>query len=232
MKGLTTSLLVLLINFTLHAETHKVDMSDIDINDSNTKLNSPVDDIPASKLKKLQEKGLLSKKIEQPFPADADILSIKEKYVLADVVAIGTVLKRDYLYKEGEIFRTSYEITIETYLKGDGKSNISVLDFSGPQLRDHSVWAGLQNNVELDPDDRLLVFLKRIPIEKIKEEYPRIERIALGRYVFQNAYTSIYILDGDEVDKKYLQTTGMKCEFQSIADLKAGINELVSEINN
>ncbi len=232
MKGFTAFVLVLLFSFTLHSESQKGAIDKIDLIDSNTNLNSPVDDLPASKLQKLQEKGLLSKKIEQPVPADADILSIKEKFVLADVVVIGTVLKRDYLYKEGEIFRTSYNIVVESYLKGTGKNDITVLDFSGPQLRDHSVWAGLQKNVELNANDRVLVFLKKIPAEKIKKEYPRLEKIALGRYIFQNSYTGIYILNGDEFDIEYLETTTMQCEFRSIEDLKVGINELVAEINN
>lgn len=232
MKDFTAFVLVLIISLTLNAESQESVINKNGHNVSNTKLNSPIDDIPALKLKKLQEKGLLSKKIEQPVPADADLLSLKEKYVLADVVVIGTVLKRDYLYKEGEIFRTSYDIAVESYLKGTGKNGISVLDFSGPQLRDHSVWAGLQNNVELDSNDRVLVFLKKIPEEKIKKEYPRLEKIAFGRYVFQNSYTGIYILNGDNFDADYIETTAMKCEFHSIADLKACINELVAEINN
>jgi len=55
----------------------------------------------ADKIEDLKERKIITDAIEGVIPSDCDVLNMIEKALLADVVVVGTVVSRVYLYKEG-----------------------------------------------------------------------------------------------------------------------------------
>jgi hypothetical protein len=176
--------------------------------------------ITRAQYERLKTQGLISEGLENAAPADVDLFSVNDKYLLADAVIYGVISDVQYLYKEGGMYLTKYIIAVKNRYKGTVADFISIVSPDGPYNRSHSTLAGTPPFVIYDMGNEGFFFLKRVNQETIKKDCPACSRSNCEIFKTVREQFGVYLFKDGTFDSAYAKEVGLDCSLVSVKDLE------------